>query len=95
MPRASRRWSGGRVGPVRRRALAGLSLPVAVWGVAAVLACLVAPAVAALPTGCTMTGTELTSCTGFTGGATLDLRSLGITSVAPGAFAGLTSVTLL
>lgn len=53
----------------------------------------VSPATAGgtLPSGCTMTATELTSCTGFTG-TDLDLSSLGLTAVQAGAFAGLSDV---
>ena len=49
---------------------------------------------AAVPAGCSMTGSELTSCTGFTG-THLDLSGDSIASIAADAFDGLTSVTFM
>ena len=79
--------SGGRP---RNRLESGL--------VATVLALLCSSLVAcqALPFGCTASGTELISCSDFQGNSTLDLGGQGLTSIAPQAFASMsTTVTTL
>ena len=48
-----------------------------------------------LPDGCNCTGSTLTSCSGYTGGATLNLQGAGITAIGMGAFSGLSDVTRL
>lgn len=48
-----------------------------------------------VPAGCHCSGSTLTSCAGYTGGATLELGGNGITAIESGAFAGLADVTTL
>lgn len=60
-----------------------------------VLICSTLAQCAALPAGCTVSGTTLTSCSGFQG-SDLELSSQGLTAIAPGAFASMsTTVTTL
>lgn len=70
------------------------SSPIMRFLVLVLVAVLCTPVTVAVPNGCSVNGTQLTSCSGFTG-TTLDLQDEGLTSIQSGAFDGLTSLTNL